>query len=234
MHRKSLHLVVFGAHVGDAELTAGAALAKHTRAGHKATIVHMTAGEKGHPKMAPEEYAKQKRREAEDSAKVLGAHVRFLSYRDAELPVNREVKMAVCDLVRELKPDVVITHWRGSWHRDHVNTYRNVMEGIFYAGLPAVQRGLPAHGFSNVYFADNWEDPLGFKPHVFLDVTEVFDIYVEAINKHEFARGVFSGFPYIDYYKALAVVRGAVAGFKYAQAFMAPEWAGKRRVQYFP
>jgi len=232
MLKEKIHIVVFGAHVGDAELTTGATLAKHTRAGHKATIVHMTAGEKGNPKMSPEEYAKQKRREAEESARVLNANVRILPYKDAELPVNREVKMTICDLVRELKPDIVITHWKGSWHKDHANTYRNVMEGIFYAGLPAIKRRLPAHGVSRVYFADNWEDPYGFEPQVFVDVTEAFETYVEAISRHEFAKGTFSGFPYIEYYKALAIVRGAIAGFKYAQAFMAPQWARKSRVQY--
>ena len=36
------HLMVIGAHAGDAENMAGALVLKHTRAGYRASIVHMT------------------------------------------------------------------------------------------------------------------------------------------------------------------------------------------------
>ena len=55
------HLMVIGAHAGDAENMAGALVLKHTRAGHRATIVHMTLGEAGHPTLDPEAYAVQRR-----------------------------------------------------------------------------------------------------------------------------------------------------------------------------
>lgn len=43
------HILAIGAHVGDVENTAGLLLTKYAMAGHRASIVHMTAGEKGHP-----------------------------------------------------------------------------------------------------------------------------------------------------------------------------------------
>ena len=236
MTRDKLHIVVFGAHIGDAEITTGGVIAKYTREAHNATIVHLTRGEKGHPVLPPEEYEKQKTKEAEESAKILKADVRFLPYRDAELPVNNEVKLIICDAIRELKPDIIVTHWKGSFHRDHVNTYHNVTDGIFYAGLPAIKRKLPAHHVKGLYFAENWEDPIDFKPEIYIDISETFGVWVDAISKHEFIREETSGFPYMDYYKALARVRGAESGFKYAEAFMIPEWWGARRcrLQFFP
>ncbi|RPJ51853.1 MAG: PIG-L family deacetylase, partial [Chloroflexi bacterium] len=50
-------IMVIGAHAGDAENMASAVVLKHTRAGFPATIVHLTLGEAGHPRMAPADYA---------------------------------------------------------------------------------------------------------------------------------------------------------------------------------
>src|SRR5512144_532528 len=111
-------LMVIGAHAGDAENMAGAVVLKHTRAGHSATIVHMTLGEAGHPRLSPVEYAGQRRREVEDAARLMGAKALWLMYRDGELPVNDEIKFQVCDLIRQEKPDAILTHWKGSIHKD--------------------------------------------------------------------------------------------------------------------
>ena len=50
------HLMVVGAHISDAENMAGAVMLKHKRAGWDVTIVHVTAGDKGHPTLSAEEY----------------------------------------------------------------------------------------------------------------------------------------------------------------------------------
>ncbi len=39
-----------------------------------------------------------------------------------------------------------------------------------------------------------------------------------------------SPFPYLEYYKALAVVRGAEGGVRYAEAFAVPLLARRRRL----
>ena len=156
------HILAIGGHAGDMDLTAGAALAKYIAQGHTATLLHLTPGEKGHPRKTPEEYAEQKIAEAEEFARIIGAKVRFLDYKDAELPVNDAVKLEVADIIREEKPDIIITHWHGSIHRDHRNTAAIVEEARFYAGLPTIERELPAHYVSTLYYADNWEDPYDF------------------------------------------------------------------------
>lgn len=47
MEERKIHVMVVGAHAGDAELMAGGLLAKYHLLGHKTSIVHMTLGEKG-------------------------------------------------------------------------------------------------------------------------------------------------------------------------------------------
>lgn len=234
MRSDKLHIIAIGAHAGDMELTAGGIMAKYAQEGGRITFVHLTPGEKGHPKLSSQKYAEQKIKEGKQAAKILGAEVRFLPYKDGELPVSEEVKYTICDIIRELKPDIILAHWKGSIHKDHINTYHNVIDGIFYAGLPAIKRKFPAHSSKGLYFSENWEDPQDYKPTLYLDITKSYQTWIEAISQYAFARGEVSGFPYIEYYKSLAVVRGAELGLKYAETFMVPEIATKRGLQFFP
>jgi LmbE family N-acetylglucosaminyl deacetylase len=223
-------LMVIGAHAGDAEIMAGATVLKHVAAGWRAVLVHLTLGEKGHPTLAPEEYAPRKRAEAEAAARLLGATCVVLPYPDGELPVSAEVQWALADLIREHRPTVLLTHWRGSMHRDHRHTHLNVLEALFYARLPAFRRAHPAHGPARVYYAENWEDQEGFQPEVYLEVTEVFDRYLEAIRAYSLFRGEVVSFPYEQWYQGMSAVRGAEVGVPRAVALMRPEGRRRRRV----
>lgn len=228
-----VHIMAIGAHCVDAEVASGLLLAKYAMAGHKATIVHLSPGEKGHPTLSPEEYAEQKRREARACARKLGADVRFLPYKDAEIPVDDGIKFAVADLIRELKPDIIVTHWKGSVHKDHTACWQIVQDARFYAGLPAIQRSLPAHYVHTLYYSENWEDMDGFVADTYVDVTEAFDTWQEACLEYELlASG--SSFRYMDYYRALATVRGCLGGFKYAVGLMRPPGALVQRAPCLP
>ncbi len=231
---KSEHILAIGAHAGDMDLTAGAVMAKYIQAGHQATFLHLTPGEKGHPRLSPAQYAVQKREEAEAFAEKIGAQVRFLDYKDAELPVNDEVKYEVADIIRDVKPTLIISHWPGSIHKDHTAAHHIVEDARFYAALKTITRDLPAHYGGPLYYADNWEDPYDFNPEVFIDIPEdIFALWADAMSVYAYARSETSNFPFIEYYKALTVVRGAPAGMKRAQAFAVPKGALNQRKQFF-
>ncbi|MEQ4720112.1 PIG-L family deacetylase [Nonomuraea sp. B19D2] len=228
------HVLAIGAHAGDLDLTAGAVLAQHVLRGDKATLLHLTLGERGHPRMPVADYARQKREEAEIFAGKIGAGVRFLDYEDGQLPEGEEVKMRVGDLIRELRPDVILTHWSASIHKDHARTHRIVEDARFYGGLKTLERELPACWAGELYYADNWEDAEGFVPDVFVELTEeAYELWSQAITGYAYARGETYGFPYVDYYRALTIVRGAPAGFGRAQAFTAPKGSRDLRTKYF-
>lgn len=238
MHGSGKCIVAFGAHIGDLELMFGGVAAKCASEGNRVVFVHMTAGERGHPSLSPEKYKEQKIMEGKESARMLGAEFRLMPYADGELECSKEVKLAVCDEIRRLKPDAIFTHWKGSYHRDHLSVYEIVKEAIFYASLPGFRSELQKHSVPALYFCENWEDPKGFEPRVYVDFSDHFDTWVESIMIHEFVRGrgLPSDYPYADYYKALARIRGIEAGFKYAEAFMHEEdWgAGRQRLRHFP
>lgn len=215
-------VLAVGGHAADMEFSAGATIARYAAAGARAVLLHLTAGEMGHPRLSGEEYAKQKIDEANRAAAILGGEARFLPYPDAGLPRNDEVAYQIADVIREVRPEVVITHWRGSFHSDHINAHYNTLRALFLAGLPAITRAHPAHTPSTILFAENWEDMDDFVPDLYLDVEDVYDRWVEAASQYELFSGSVSGFRYRDYYEALTITRGCLAGFKRAVALMRP------------
>ncbi len=71
-------------------------------------------------------------------------------------------------------------------------------------------------------------------PEVYLEVTtEDIKLWEEMTGKYALFRGEVVNFPYVDYYRSLARVRGAEVGFEYATAFMLPHGAHRRRVESF-
>ena len=227
-------ILAIGAHAGDIELTAGQVLLASHDKGDRVVILEMTLGEGGNPKLTPEAYGAQKRREATAVAAALGAEVMFAPYRDGELPNTEEARRYVADVIRQVKPAVVITHWKKSMHRDHSNTSAIVQDAVLLASLEGVKTGHPAwRGVRTVWYAENWEDAEDFHPYVFVSTAGVVPRWRDAVSNYEFARGA-GGFPYIDYYTALATVRGAVARTGQAEAFDIESYGKKQVLQTVP
>jgi len=224
------NIMAIAAHPGDAFFAMGAAVALQVHLGGKGVFVSLSLGEKGSARIAPAQYGRLQREAAERAAHTLGAGAEFLAYADGEIPVSEEAKLAVCDLIREHQPSAVVTHWCGSWHKDHEACYKVANDAVFYAGLPALARKQPPHQVRKLFFADNWEDAKGFTPDTFLDITPVFDRWMEACAAFPMWRGE-TGFRYNDYYGSLAVERGCLSGCKYAVALMSPPEQLTRRVQ---
>ncbi len=223
-------ILAIGAHAGDMELTTGALLIKQHKAGDRIVILHMTLGEGGNPKMPPSTYGAQKRREALAADSVIGAESIFAPYKDGELPDDEAVRLYVANVIRQLKPTYVLTHWQKSIHKDHSRTSAIVQDAVLLASLEGVVTGAPAHrGLRGIWYADNWEDGEEFQPYIYVDVSGEMDQWRDAVMKYQFVRGGISTFRYLDYYTALSTVRGAVVGKQRAIAFNIDAF-GKRRV----
>lgn len=223
-------ILAIGAHAADMDLTAGAILAHQKKLGDRVVMLHMTLGEAGNPKLSPALYAEQKRKEAEESAKALGAEVIIGPYSDAMLPDNEEARRYVADVIRQVKPAYVITHWKNSFHKDHRNTHNIVVDAVLMAELEAVKTKHPPYrGIRGVFYADNWEDSEGFRPYIYVDVSDVFEQWKGAIRSYEMVRGGVSSFAYFDYYTSHLQAEGALVGKKYAVSLDVEESA-KRRI----
>lgn len=223
-------ILAIGAHAGDMEVTAGAVLLKARQQGARIVLLHLTLGEGGNPKLSPEAYGAQKRREATEVASALGAEVMFAPYRDGELPNTDEARRYVADVIRQVRPTLVITHWRASMHKDHSTAHAIVNDAVLLASLEGVKTEHPAYrGVRGVWYAENWEDADDFRPYLYVDVTGLIPKWRDAVARYEFVRGGVSSFAYLEYYTALATVRGAEARRGQAVAFEIDP-LGKRRV----
>jgi LmbE family N-acetylglucosaminyl deacetylase len=224
------NIMAIAAHPGDAFFAMGAPVALTVRLGGQGVFLSLSLGERGSSTISPARYAALQREAAQSAARRLGAQPEFLNYPDGEIPANQEAKLAVCDLIRRYKPHVILTHWRGSWHKDHVACYEIVKDAVFYAGLPALTREYVAHNVPKLYFADNWEDAEGFVADTYLDITPVFSAWLEACAFFPMWRGE-TGFRYNDYYSSLSVERGCLSGSTHAVALMSPAEQLVRHVQ---
>ncbi|OCT11302.1 GlcNAc-PI de-N-acetylase [Paenibacillus pectinilyticus] len=224
MSETKMTILAIGGHVGDAELTAGGVLAHHALKGDRIVTLALTAGERGVPAgQDMKEYRVQKVNEAKTFAEMLGGESIVFDIPDGELQDNEEMRYRVCDVIRDVRPNVIITHFKNSMHKDHMTTHLIVNDARFFAGLSSFEREKPAHFASKLYYAENWEDAVDYRPYVYVDFPkEAFDLWVKAVSTHWFVTGSKS-FQYLEYYKHLMRVRGLEARKEYAQTFMVPE-----------
>lgn len=154
---KQKTLVFFGAHPDDESFGVGSTLAQYAAAGVTTYYVCSTGGELGtvDPKHLKEHETIKNLRvtELKCAAQALGlAGVFYLGYRDSGMrgsvdnkhpdsmvmaPLAEVTERAV-KIIREIKPDVVITHDAsgGYGHPDHIATHDAVVKAFYDAGDP--------------------------------------------------------------------------------------------------
>ncbi len=207
-----MHILAIGAHIGDAELMAGPLLTEEVSLGNKATLLALTPGELGNPKVSAAKYRTQKISENRIFCETIGVQsLIFEDYRDGFLVANDEAATRVARIIRELCPQEILTHWSGSFHPDHRNAHLLVKRAVFLANLPLENEEHPPFRTS-ITFSENWEDMTGFEVTQARAISDSsFALWRKAIESHEFAHGQTSGFRYIDYYTALMTMRGCLA-----------------------
>ncbi|WP_040978582.1 PIG-L deacetylase family protein [Oceanobacillus jeddahense] len=210
--KKQHHIMSIGAHALDAELMAGPISIKYTKEGHQASFVHLTRGERGNKKKTPEEYGKQLEVEMPKVAEAMGARSIWTGYIAGQLPPQEVMEMDLCKLLREEKPDIVVTHWRGSLHQRHVLTHDMVLTAVKMAENPNIETGQKPHHVDYVYFGENCEDLNGFIPQIYVDIKDTFDQWFEALSHYELFRANEANVPYQDYYRTMATMRAIEVG----------------------
>jgi LmbE family N-acetylglucosaminyl deacetylase len=132
-------VLAIGAHADDIEFGCGATLAKWADAGADITMCICTDGSKGTWDEDADPAALIARREEEqrDAAALLGVgDVVFLRYVDGELDSGLGTRAAVCRVIRQRRPDVVLGHdpWQPyRIHPDHRHAGLLATDGIVAA-----------------------------------------------------------------------------------------------------
>ena len=160
-------ILVVGAHAFDAEVIAGPLAAVAAKRGAERNLpASRRMGEQGHPACRPPHYAVQKQQEAARAAERLGVAWRKLRpARRVPARRRRDRAQASADVIRELRPEAVITHWHGSWHKDHRAAAELTHDR--HRSSPRCRRSSAPRRRTRrslVLFGENWEDDEGFSP----------------------------------------------------------------------
>ncbi len=176
-----LDILVFGAHPDDAELGAGATIAKEISRGKKIGIVDLTRGELG-----TRGTAEIRDEEALQAAKILGVQVREnLEFADGFLVNDKEHQLAIIRMVRKYRPEIVLCNAIDDRHIDHAKASQLVSEACFLSGLIKIDTQFEgddqwqkAWRPKNVYHYIQWKD---LKPDFVVDVSGFIDKKTEAV-----------------------------------------------------
>lgn len=171
-------ILAIGAHPDDVELGCGGTLALAARQGRRTGIVHLTRGERG-TRGTPEE----RRREAERAAAALGAaELELLDCGDGSLRHGEAEEDALIEVLRRLRPEVVLGPTPSDRHPDHARAHALVHAACFYAGLAARGSGGGGGGEPHrpaAVFSFMQHDP--FEPRFVVDVTAAWEAKLEAL-----------------------------------------------------
>jgi len=170
-------LLAIGAHPDDVELTCGGTLIKAARQGYRTGVVDLTGGETGtHGSKSI------RQREAEAAAEVMGVAIRVnAGLPDARLHNTDATRRGVVELLRRLRPRVVILPFPIGRHPDHRIASELCRDASYLAGLSNYDADGDAHRPEKVLYTLAYrEDPV--KPTFVVDVTDEFEAKMAAIR----------------------------------------------------
>jgi len=186
-------------------------------------MCHASRGDRGSFVHTSEEIAALRWVEACRAAEICGAEPRSLGLSDGEVnAADLEQRRLVIDLVRESRPDVIITHHPGDYMGDHNETSKLVFDCSFHATLPLLESERPHHDIvTPIYFMDTVMG-LGFEPTEYVDVTTTIETKVAMLEAHESQLTWLrdhDGIDIVEQMRAVTRFRGLQCRVQYAEGF---------------
>lgn len=184
------------AHPDDPEFFCGATIARWVELGHEVGYCLLTKGDKGGDDfdVTPSALAGIREVEQRHAAAVLGVEkIRYLGFEDGYLVADIEARKAVTRVIREEKPDVLVTCDPTNYiprtgylnHPDHRATGQIVCDAVFpCAGNPhyfpeLLKEGLLPHKVKELWFS------LPAVADFILDVTRYWERKIQALYEHK-------------------------------------------------
>jgi|SRR5688572_21504292 len=124
------------AHPDDIEFMMAGTLLLLRERGWEIHYLNLSTGNIGSLTMSPVQTARTRRLEARAAAEVLGAIWHAPICNDMEIFYENRTLRRLCAIVREVDPDVVLTHSPQDYMEDHTNTARLAVSAAFARGIP--------------------------------------------------------------------------------------------------
>jgi LmbE family N-acetylglucosaminyl deacetylase len=194
-------VMVISPHPDDVDFGCSGTIARWSRMGVDITYVICTSGDKGsdHP-VDSEALSELREQEQLAAAKVVGVRkVVFLRLKDGELENNREFRRILVRVLREHRPDVVLSmdpannRFENAYvsHSDHRAAALAVFDAIYPAARnrnffpELLEEGLLPHAVNRMYFFGTAE------PNTWIDITETIETKIAALRAHKSQVGEF-------------------------------------------
>lgn len=233
-----IDLLAIGVHPDDVELSCGGTLLAQKERGCTTAILDLTAGELG-----TRGTAETRLQEAEAAGNLLGIATREnLAMADGFFENNRTNQLKIIEVLRRLRPDIVLANAIDDRHPDHGRAARLTYDAVFLAGLRRIEtehRGEPQEAWRPRlllnYIQDRW-----IEPDVVVDISDHIDRKMEAVRA--FASQFYSGNEaaddepqtyissksFFDGIRARAAEMGRACRFDYAEGFTSAKLLGVR------
>lgn len=222
-------ILAIHAHPDDIEILAGGTLALLARAGVSLTFATMTAGDCGSAEMGPEEISELRKMEAATAAAMIGADYIYAGFMDLAIFPDDASRRKVTEVLRQARPDIVLTANFPDYHCDHEATHALVRDACFGASAPNYRCGsaAPLERIPHLYFMDSTEgidrDGNPLRPDFVVDVSEAIDMKRALIGCHEsqraWLRKQHGMADYVEMSLQWSAARGQSAGFAYGEGF---------------
>jgi bacillithiol biosynthesis deacetylase BshB1 len=220
---QKLDLLVMGAHPDDAELGAGATIAKEVSLGKRVGILDFTRGELG-----TRGNAETRDRESFLAAKLLGVCVREnMNFKDGFFKDNEEHKLALIKKIRQYRPEIVITNALSDRHPDHPRGSQITIDACFLAGLEKIETGQQTWRPRAIYHYIQFNN---LTPDIVVDISNQMDLKIKAVKayKTQFynpdskeSETIISSKDFLESVKYRAQDLGRQSNCKYAEGFIA-------------
>jgi LmbE family N-acetylglucosaminyl deacetylase len=123
------------AHPDDIEFQMAGTLVLLKRAGYTTHYVTLASGNCGSVRYNSTTTRAIRNTEARAAAKILGAEFHPCLTDDLEILYNVELLRALAAIIREVRPNIVLTHSPQDYMEDHVNTARLTVTAAFARGM---------------------------------------------------------------------------------------------------
>ena len=159
-----LSILNIGGHPIDAIQYSGGTLAKHAERGDRVCNLTPTHGVSHHlaaidayeasgkqPDM--EGLIEERRREFAEATRALGIEdARFLGYDDQITTLDRDIIADIADVIGEVRPDIIITHWPYDSVPAHANATQMTLQAMSAAGGIRPGKSYMPHKVTQVFF----------------------------------------------------------------------------------
>jgi len=179
-------ILVIGAHPDDCEIKCGGTAALWAKAGHVVRFVSATNGGTGHHAIGGVELVRRRVAEAKKAAAIIGIESQVLDITNGELEPLLVYRRLFIKIIREFRPDLILTHRPNDYHPDHRYTSQLVQDSAYVVTVPNNLPTTQALRDNPViaYLSDNFQKPIPFAADVVVGIDSVIETKYDMMHCH--------------------------------------------------